>query len=1038
MSDQPPLGAVPRPGAARSRRLRIIAAAVFVAALILLLSLRSIASFYTDFLWFDSLGYSSVWRGVLFAQVGLAVVAILIMFALLWVNLTIADRLAPTFRPSGPEEELIRRYHETVGQRPRLVRFGVSALFAIFLGASVGARWNDWILFRNRQDFGIDDEQFGIDVGFYVFQLPFIRFVITWFFTAFMVVLVLTAAAHYLNGGIRMNAARERVTAPVKSHLSVLLAVLAIIKAIDYWYQRYELNFSTRGIVDGAGAADVNANLPAIQLLILISIAAAILLILNIRRRGWVLPVVAVGLWAFIAVVVGSIYPAVYQRFVVEPSESSAEEEFIRRNIAATREAYGLTVAASDGTVAHDVDEATFNPSFDDISAELFLANQDTIQNARLIDPAIVSPTFARREADRDQFKFSDDLDVDRYVIDGVERPVVIAARELNLSGVRSGWENQHAAFTHGYGLAMAPANVVDDEGEPEFVVGGLPTSIAEGVDVGLTEGETFQPRIYIGEDQTGYAIVRTNRCEVDFPLQDDGSTSNSEAAEEAQAITDAESAGQTECDNTDGGSNQLFAYDGEDGVRAGGLFRRIAFALRFQDLNPIFSDLIEDDSRFIYNRDVRQRARELAPFLEFDADSYPAIVDGRIVFIIDAYTTSSNFPYSQQADRSSLPGRSDLRQNHNYVRNSVKVAVDAYNGTVDFYIVDPDDPLIRAYQQAFPDLFREREEIPAELSDHFRYPEDMFRIQTNMWATYQLDRPSDFFDDTAAWTVAEDPGSSLESAGNTTQTNADGLLVTSTGERIDPYYVQMELPGEDGQEFVLYRPFVPRARSGETIRQELTAFMVGRTDENGVHSLVSYDVPGTVIDGPVLASVVMLNNTRVAERTTLLGSQGSSVQLGNTLLLPLEDTDGTDRLLYVRPLYVDGGNSGLPLARLVIVAYNTEVRMCPTLEQALGALLIPEEDVDEDCTEVVSPFAGSAPAVIDTPDPGDDGDGDQTGDGGTVTPPSTEVETVLADAAAAFDEAEQALAEGDLGLYQDKIAEAEALLDQALDLLDG
>ena len=340
----------------------------------------ALPGFYTDYLWFDSLGYTSVWSGVLAAKVVLALVFITAMFILLWVNLYIADRIAPSFRPPGPEEEFVRRYHDTVGARAGLVRVGVAALFALFLGAGTSGRWQDWILFRNGGDFGIEDAQFGIDIGFYVFELPFIRFFINWLFTAFVVVLIITAAAHYLNGGIRMNAPSERVTPQVKRHLSFLLAVLALIKATDYWYQRYSLNFSSRGVVDGASYTDVNAQLPAIKLLILISLCAAVLLIVNIWRRGWVLPVVAVGLWAFVAVVMGSIYPAIFQRLRVEPSELAREGEFIDRNIDATRLAFGLGELDASGNVI-EVPEFPFN--FDPEDAEAGPLTPDLLaQNA--------------------------------------------------------------------------------------------------------------------------------------------------------------------------------------------------------------------------------------------------------------------------------------------------------------------------------------------------------------------------------------------------------------------------------------------------------------------------------------------------------------------------------------------------------------------------------------------------------------------------------------------------------------------------------
>lgn len=1058
-----PASDMPSPRGRRrvSRRFRVIIAIVVAALIVLMLSLRGIAGFYTDYLWFDSLGYTSVWRGVLLAQILLALVFIAAMFLLLWVNLYLADRMAPSFRPPGPEEEFVRRYHDTIGTRAGLVRIGVAGLFALFWGAGAGSRWQDYILWRNSIDFGVDDPQFGVDVGFYVFELPFITFVINWVFTALVVVLIITAAAHYLNGGIRVNAPVQRVTPQVKAHLSVLLAMLALVKAADYWYQRYSLNFSSRGVVDGASFTDVNAQLPAIKLLILISLAAAVLLIVNIRRRGWVLPVVAVGLWAFVAIVMGNIFPAVYQRLVVEPNELSRESQFIDRNIEATRAAYGFAVQDPETGVALTLEnqEFDFDPDNSELTVDILRENQATLENVRLLDPGIVSPTYSRLEVERDQFQFDEDLDVDRYMVDGVERTVVVAARELNLSGVRSGWENQHVSFTHGYGLAIAPANEVTDQGEPDFVVGGLPTNISDRVDIGLDADGSFQPRIYIGEGLGGYGIVGTSRCEVDFPLQG-GSNDDIEDSPDVAAEDVEEPAGAEALNCGSSGSNQEFTYDGDDGVRAGGFFRRVAFALRFQDLNPIFSGLIDDDSRFIYNRDVQTRVRELAPFLEFDADSYPAIVDGRIVWILDGYTTTDNYPYAQSADRSSLPNGSGLRSSFNYVRNSVKVVVDAYNGDVDFFIVDETDPIIQAYQSAFPDLFKTRSDdgFTEDLIQHLRYPEDLFRIQTNMWATYQLDTAESFFDDTAAWSVALDPGAELDATGASQTTSATGLTIITNGDVIPPYYLQMRLPGEQEQEFTLLRPFVPSSRSGEGLRQELTAFMAGRIDEQGNQTLASYTVPGTAIDGPVLANAAMLNDPAIAERTTLLGQTGSSVRLGNMVLLPLDTVDGDDRILYVRPLYVDA-RGDLPLLRFVIVAYDDQVRMCPTLEQALGALFVDENELDEDCNGVVSPFTGDVvqvedgvgepPEDLDTPDP----EPTPTPDAGPtptpapaeptptpvpVEPPPADVQALLEAAQTAFDDAQDALAEGDLGTYQELIEQGEGFLDQALALIEA
>ena len=1019
----------------------MILALSIVALIILIVSLRGIAGFYTDYLWFDSLGFSSVWKRVLLTKMALAGIFMLFTFLLLWGNLYIADRIAPQSRPEGPEEALVSRYHEAIGSRSGLIRIAVSALFALFLGIGTGGQWQDWILFRNRQDFGIKDPQFNTDIGFYVFQLPFIQFLINWLFTAFIVVLVITSIGHYLNGGIRVNTAGRRVTAPVKVHISVLLAILALIKAADYWFQRYSLNFSGRGIVDGASYTDVNAKLPAIKLLILISLAAAILLIINIWRRGWVLPVVSVGLWAFVAIAIGSIYPAIFQRFVVEPSESSRESEYIEKNIEATRQAYGLQVSSGADTEGN-IEERTFTPNVEDgLTLDILELNASTLENLRLLDPGVVPPTYQALEVEREQFRFSNDLDVDRYEVDGDIRTVVIAARELNLDGVNSGWENQHVSFTHGYGIALAPANTTTAQGEPDFVIGGLPTEVnSERINVELN-----QPRIYVGEELESYAIVNTDRCEIDFALT--GSENIDNSTETAE----------TTCDGSDGsGENLLFRYDGDDGVKAGGFFRRIAFALRFGDLNPIFSGLINNDSKFLYNRDVSDRAKELAPFLEYDSDSYPVIVDGRIKFILDAYTTSDRYPYSQSADDNSVPFSSGLSDRFNYVRNSVKVVIDAYNGDVTFYVIDESDPIIQAYMKAFPDLLTlafpsntSDEGMPEAIAEHLRYPEDLFKVQTNMWGRYHLDDANDFYEAAGAWVVSLDPGDDLDNA-PTAIISESGFVTFASGKRMDPYYVQMQLPGETSQEFVLLRPFVPR--SSDDSRQQLEAFMVAQTDEQGESRLVAYTVPGLKVDGPVIANRSMLADPEVAETTTLLGQRGSGVKLGNMLLVPLDGGENADALLYLRPLYVEASGSQ-PAVQQVIAAYGESVRICATVELVLGALLIPESEVGDNC-ENVTPVSlsgtssGSSTQEEDETPAQPASPSEETPDETpeeetpTETPEETstaeQVQQLLTQALQAFLAADEALEEGNLGEYQELINEGQNYVDQANDLLRG
>src|SRR5438067_1931384 len=436
---------VPRRRRVRTTRARVgllIAAAVIF---VLIISLRGIAGFYTDYLWFQELHLTSVWRGVLGAKLGLAALFTVVFFILMWVNLAIADRIAPAFRPMGPEEELVERYHQVVGPRAMLVRTAVAGLFALIAGPSVAGRWNSWILFTHHVSFGVKDPQFHKDVGFFVFQLPFLKFLVDWMFASVIIILIITAVAHYLNGGIRVQAL-QKVTPQVKAHLSVLLGVLALLKAGGYWLQQYQLDFSRRGVVQGASYTDVKAQLPALKLLIVISLFAFVLLLYNILRRGWALPIIAVGLWAFVSIIIGAAYPAFIQQFRVSPTESKKERPYIARNIKATRAAYNL------GGV--QVNRFNFNTS---LNAGDLVANSETIRNVRLWDPEVLKQTYKQLQEIRAFYRFND-VDVDRYNLDGRPTQVELSARDLSPGGLPSqSWINSHLSYTHGYGPVLSP-----------------------------------------------------------------------------------------------------------------------------------------------------------------------------------------------------------------------------------------------------------------------------------------------------------------------------------------------------------------------------------------------------------------------------------------------------------------------------------------------------------------------------------------------------------------------------------------------------
>ncbi|MEM9201376.1 MAG: UPF0182 family protein [Actinomycetota bacterium] len=917
-----------------SGRGRIVLAVLAAALIIIALSLRGIAGFYTDFLWFDSLERTDVWSRVLLAKVVLTLIFFSVFFALLWVNLFVADRSAPPARIPGPEEELLARYHDAVAGRTGLVRAVVSLVFALLAAAGVQSQWEEWLLFVNRQDFGISDPQFDTDLGFYIFELPFLSYVVDWAFAAFIIIFILTVIAHYLNGGIRMAATTgERTTASVKVHLSAILAVLAVIRAADYWLSRYELTVSQRGVVDGALYTDVNAQLPALSLLIAISLSAVVLLVVNLRQRGWTLPIIAVGLWAFVAIVMGGIYPAFVQRFQVEPNETSREVEFTQRNIDATRAAYGLRPD-------EEIVESTFAYNTD-LGADALRENATTVRNTRILDPVVVHPTFERFEALRDFYRFDGSLvdvgpnvfarslDTDRYMVDGQLTQVVLGSRELNLTDLS--WEREHVRLTHGYGLALAGANETTPEGSPSFLAGGLPIEVESPLDLQLD-----QPQLYHGEGLGGYALVGTTVDEIDYV---DSST----------------------------GQDVPIRYDGESGVAMGSLIRRAAFAMRFGQIEPLISNFVSDDTRVIYVRDVHDRVEALAPFLQFDADAYPVVFEGRIHYVVDAYTTTNRYPYSQQAEDSQLLGGGLDGASFNYVRNSVKAVVDAYDGDVTFYRMPIEDPLADAWQAAFPDLFTSFDDMPDGLRDHLRYPQDLFRVQTNIWARYQVSDPESLVIGTERWDVAQSPGRQVRVAANTETTlSEDGVIVTRE-ERIDPYYSLMQLPGESDPSWVTLRSFVPFDDNDD--RRELEAFMVGETRPDGTSRLVSYEITSPDAPGPVLVASAIAQDEAISSELSLLNDQGSTVEFGDLLMLPIGES-----ILWVRPLYVAAeGDASVPTVQRVIafatIDESEQIAIADNLSEALSELFD-----GEDFSDILG---GVVPAVDPEPDATDDGDDD-------------------------------------------------------------
>lgn len=941
----------------------------------LALSMRSIATFWTDYLWFENLHLGSVWRALLMSKVTIVVLTGATLFVLLFVNLLIADKIAPRF-PAGIayDDEVLTRYRELISGRRRLVWLVLSAVIASVPAMSAVAQWQNWVLFWNSGDFGVKDQHFGRDIGFFIFRLPMLSAAVDWLIGFLLLTILIVTIVHYLNGAIRLGVPSQRVSVNAKAHISVLLALAAFAKGADYYLERSRLVLSKGGGIDGAGYTDIHASLPAIQLMILISVFAGLVLLVNIRRQGWSIPAITVGLWALLAVVTGGIYPAFVQQFSVSPAELSKERPFVQRNITATRQALALSEVKSV--------PFAYKPGLSD---ENLTKGQENLDNARLLDPTVVKPTIQDLQVAREYYRFTD-VDVDRYQVEGERTPVVVSARELNLSGIsRPTWEKTHLVFTHGYAAAVAPSNSVNSRGEPRFLVSGIPSQVTE-------LPKLDRPEIYVGESMTGYSIVGTKMKELS---SDDLTTS----------------------------------YEGTGGVRLGSMIKRAAFSLRFGDIEPLISGNITDDSQVIYVRDVIERVQKIAPFLKPDPDPYPVLIDGRVKYIVDLYTTSDSYPYAQSMDAADVaPGVSG---SFNYIRNSAKAVVDAYDGTVDLYLADTlggaEDPIIRAYARAFPGLFKDQ--IPSELIAHFRYPEFLFKVQTKAWGNYHQSDPSTFFNNSDRWVVAPQPSSTGAGTAQTEDSaNASGTSSSTAADAIEPYYQELKIGSAGESQFVLTRPFV--LSSGDGVGRNLTSVMIARMDPEHYGELeqitmVTKRAGGTVrnnsVDGPVQANRKMATYVPVTQFQTLTGQQGSRIQYGNILILPMGDA-----LMYMRPIYVAQEGSSRFTLRKIVMLSGDSVGFGDTIESALADLR--DSNPDGAVNPDEQPETGNEPESsepdIESPT--------TTMPEGKEGSTAGSVEELLTRADAKFRAADQALAASDLTGYSKLIDEARDLMDAA------
>jgi uncharacterized membrane protein (UPF0182 family) len=918
----------------------------FAVLLVGFLSLRNLAVLWTDQMWFSSVGLGKVFTTLLLVKVGLGLVFGAVFFFIMWGNLLLTDRFGARDLSFDPEDEIVRRFQNLVRPYAKRIYAAIALVMGLVAGLNATGQWQKYLLFANSQPFGVKDKLFHKDVSFYVFTLPFVSFVITWALVALVVALIVTTGFHYLNGGIRATRVTPRVAPRVKAHLSVIGAGIALMKAAGYVVGKWELVNSTNGYTNGAGYTDVHARMPALTILFYLSLAAALILLANVRMRGWSLPAVAVGLWLFVALVIGVLYPTILQALKVTPNQDTLEVPYIQRNIEATRTAYNLD----------QVNVHTFAGSTT-ISNATIKADTATLTNIRLWDPAadIALATVTRRQSIRSYYTFST-LSVDRYFVNGKLTPVLIGARQLNTANLPSqSWVNQHLQYTHGIGAAVVAANTVDaNTGNPLFAISNVPPQSTSGMPV-LT-----QPGIYFGISDPGWVVANTKQPELDYQVN-----SGPKAGVPVETH-----------------------YDRTGGVAVGSLFSRLAFAMRLGDFNFLISNQITGKSRVLFVRDVAQMAQKAAPFLSFDAHPYAVVANGAVNYVLDGYTTSDQYPYSQNASSlnvnfGGLPG------SFNYVRNSVKVVVNAFTGAMTFYAVDPHDPVLQAYRAAFPTMFHPMSDLPAAILNHLRYPSDIFSVQADTLGRYHITTASAFYNASDRWEISPTTGEGTpsQSLNKTTVTDAAGNVTSSQLSAMSPVFQVGSLPQANHQQLLESIAFVPAGNS--QFVQGLTAFMVATSDPVDYGKLNVYVTPrGTSVTGPVQADSEIQQNTKAAQTITLLDQHGSSVVLGNNLMVPLDQS-----VLYIRPLYVTSTSNPLPQLRYVIAVFNQQVGIELTLAGALSDVL----------------GANITPTGPGKPSTGP-GQGGQT------------AADYLQRASSAYSAAQSALSAGNLGAYQAQV----------------
>ena len=978
-----------RPSSGGSRRRRGALGptiAILVAAGIALLILAQV---WTEVLWYRAAGYVSVltteWltRGVLF------VLGFVIMSAAVFAALALAYRTRPIYAPSTPEQASLDQYREMIEPLRRLVMIAGPAVLGFFAGSAASAQWQNVLLFLRGGSFGTKDAQWGLDLSFYVFDLPVLRFAISFLFAVTIIAGIAGLATHYLYGGLRLGQGPgDRLTRAARLQLGVTAAVFMLLLGANYWLDRYSLLTSNgETIKGGAGFADVNAVMPAKAILAGVAILVAGTFLWAAFRGTLRVPAIGVASMVIAAIVVGGIYPAIVQRFQVAPNEQAAETEYIQRNIDATKKAFGLDA----------VETTTYNAK---LVAEQGALRQDadTTASIRLLDPAIVSPSFGQLQQNKQYYKFADALSVDRYQIDDESRDTVIGVRELNLEGLgatQRTWINDHTVFTHGFGVVAAYGNTTASDGRPAFFEGGIPSTGSLG---------EYEPRIYFGQNSPDYSIVGAPEgsapWELDFP--DDAAGGQANNTYPTQTVT--------------------------AGPSVGSLWNKLLFAMRFGSEQILFSPRATTDSQILFDRDPSVRVAKVAPYLTLDSRVYPAVVDKRVVWIVDGYTTSDAYPYSTSkaldlATTDSLTARSATiaalpPAEINYVRNSVKATVDAYSGKVTLYAWDAADPVLKAWQSAFPSTVKPISDISGDLMSHLRYPEDMFKIQRELLASYHVSDAAGYYSGQDFWLTPDDP--------------------TVPGKKQPPFYLTLKMPDQTTPKFSLTSTFIP---GGNTDRNVLTGFLAVDAEPGNKAGEPSPDygklrlleLPrNTTVPGPGQVQNNFDANTEVSSYLNLLRQGSSTVVQGNLLTLPVGGG-----LLYVQPVYVQSTqDTKFPLLQRVLVAFGDQIGFSDTLAGALDQVFGGDSGVNNPTPGTDAGQVPNAPVDGGTapPTPSASPTPSAPPSSSAPTPPLADAKArltaALADASQAIKDGQAALAKSDFAAY----GEAQQRLQTALE----